>query len=116
MAFVAPASLSLRTSSAPASASSAFAGARVVASAPARAVMTMNLDTIQVRIQEEMQKAQEATAKFGKSSKEAAVAWDLVEELEAEASHMKSKQGTVDPLDKYCEDVPDADECRIYED
>jgi CP12 domain len=115
MAFITSLSVTVR---APAHsvASSQFGGARVIAAPQARAVMTMNLETIQVRIQEEMKKAQEATAKFGKSSKEAAVAWDLVEELEAEASHMKSKQGPVDPLEKYCEDVPEADECRVYED
>lgn len=75
----------------------------------------MNLDTIQTKIQEEMKKAQEATAKFGKSSKEAALAWDVVEELEAEASHMKTNAGTTDPLDKYCADEPEADECRVYD-
>lgn len=25
-------------------------------------------------------------------------------------------QGTDDPLEKYCEEVPEADECRVYED
>ncbi len=78
--------------------------------------MTMNLQSIQLQIQEEMKKAQEATAKFGKASKEAATAWDIVEELEAEASHLKAASGPVDPLEEFCEDKPEADECRIYED
>lgn len=76
----------------------------------------MNLDTIQVKIAEEMKNAQEATAKFGKTSKEAALAWDIVEELEAEASHLKANKGSEDPLDKFCEESPEADECRVYED
>lgn len=75
----------------------------------------MNLDTIQVKIAEEMKKAQEATAKFGKNSKEAATAWDVVEELEAEASHLKANKGPNDPLEKFCEDAPEADECRVYD-
>lgn len=90
---------------------SVFRGSPVMHARRARpAGMSMNLDTIQAKIQDEMKKAQEATAKFGKGSKEAALAWDAVEELEAEASHMKSKQGTQDPLDKYCEETPEADE------
>ena len=63
-----------------------------------------------------MKKAQEATVKFGKTSKEAAMAWDVVEELEAEASHLKAKNKPRDPLEEYCEDTPEADECRVYED
>jgi CP12 domain len=101
---------------APIAAVTSFRGTRVAAARRARPVaLTMNLDTIQHKIQEEMQKAQEATAKFGKSSKEAALAWDAVEELEAQASHMKAKESK-DPLEKYCEEVPEADECRMYED
>lgn len=77
--------------------------------------MVMNLDTIQGRITEEMKRAQEATQKFGKTSKEAALAWDIVEELEAEASHLKDNQETKDPLEIFCEDSPEADECRVYD-
>lgn len=39
---------------------------------------------------------------------------DVVEELEAEASHQKAKPKQ-DPLDQYCEDTPEADECRTYD-
>mmetsp|Transcript_2151 Transcript_2151/g.3272 ORF Transcript_2151/g.3272 Transcript_2151/m.3272 type:complete len:363 (-) Transcript_2151:536-1624(-) len=46
---------------------------------------------LQGQIQEEMSKARSATEKFGSSSKEAAAAWDAVEELEATLSHSKSK-------------------------
>lgn len=88
----------------------------MVAVPRARAAVMMNLDTIQTKIQEEVKKAEEATAKFGKGSKEAALAWDVVEELEAEASHIKANQGSNDPLEKYCEESPEADECRVYED
>lgn len=79
----------------------------------ARRSATIRMDSIQAKIAEEMKKAEEATAKFGKSSKEAAMAWDVVEELEQNAS--RNKAGPVDPLDKFCEDVPEADECRTYD-
>lgn len=50
------------------------------------------------------------------SAEECANAWDTVEELSANASHKKEASEKKDPLDEYCEEVPDADECRVYED
>merc|ERR1711959_60164 len=44
-----------------------------------------------------------------------AVAWDNVEEISAEISHKKAK-AKVDPLEDFCDDNPEADECRVYED
>ena len=44
-----------------------------------------------------------------------AAAWDTVEELSAAASHAKA-EGKEDPLEKFCEEDPSADECRVYED
>merc|ERR1711959_333084 len=44
-----------------------------------------------------------------------AVAWDNVEEISAEISH-KKQQGPKDPLEDFCDDNPEADECRVYED
>eukprot|EP00873_Tetraselmis_striata_P006089 jgi/Tetstr1/426353/TSEL_016665.t1 len=46
---------------------------------------------------------------------ECAPAWDVVEELSAEMAHKISKV-KADPLEEFCEDNPDADECRVYED
>lgn len=43
-----------------------------------------------------------------------ATAWDTVEELSAAASHAKEQAKSSDPLEKYCEGAPDADECRVY--
>lgn len=76
----------------------------------------MNLETIQTRIAEETKKAKEATEKHGAESKEAKVLWDVVEELEAEASHMRANTTPTDPLEEYCKEAPEADECRTYED
>jgi len=45
-----------------------------------------------------------------------ASAWDTVEELSAAASHAKDNAQKEDPLEKFCEDDPSADECRVYED
>lgn len=115
MAFVTSFSLAPRAPVAASSAITSFRGRAVAASRARPATLTMNLDTIQQRIKDEMAKAVDMTEKFGKTSKEAALAWDIVEELEAEASHMKANQGSTDPLDAYCKDVPEADECRVYD-
>jgi hypothetical protein len=50
------------------------------------------------------------------SAGECAAAWDTVEELSAEAAHKKAKKPPLDPMEEYCAEAPDADECRIYED
>jgi hypothetical protein len=46
-----------------------------------------------------------------------ATAWDTVEELSAAASHAKDTAKATnasDPLEQYCGENPDADECRVY--
>jgi hypothetical protein len=53
------------------------------------------------------------------TSEECVVAWDEVEELSAAAAHKRvatSSSASSDPLEKYCEDHPETDECRVYED
>nr|CAD1828556.1 unnamed protein product [Ananas comosus var. bracteatus] len=47
---------------------------------------------------------------------ECAAAWDEVEELSAAASHARDKLKENDPLENYCKDNPETDECRTYED
>nr|MDJ0650679.1 Calvin cycle protein CP12 [Xenococcaceae cyanobacterium MO_188.B19] len=47
---------------------------------------------------------------------ECAAAWDAVEELQAEASHQKQNNPEKSSLEQYCDNNPDAPECRVYED
>ncbi|KAK9863317.1 hypothetical protein WJX84_004916 [Apatococcus fuscideae] len=48
---------------------------------------------------------------------ECAAAWDEVEELSASAADKKTaSESKMDPLERYCEDNPETDECRVYED
>ncbi|NJK59652.1 MAG: hypothetical protein HC918_04520 [Oscillatoriales cyanobacterium SM2_1_8] len=72
-------------------------------------------ETIQEKIQEERENAREVCDVSGAGSKECAAAWDAVEELQAEASHRKQEQPK-NSLQQFCDDNPDAAECRIYED
>ncbi|WP_017651373.1 Calvin cycle protein CP12 [Fortiea contorta] len=73
------------------------------------------MSDIQEKIQDEVEQARTVCDTSGSSSAECAAAWDAVEELQAEASHQRqSKQKN--SLEKYCDDNPEADECRLYED
>lgn len=73
------------------------------------------MSDIQAKIDEERQQAREVCG-VDSDSAECAAAWDAVEELQAEAAHQKSKKPQKSSLEQYCEDNPDALECRVYED
>ncbi|NJP09073.1 MAG: hypothetical protein HC866_05935 [Leptolyngbyaceae cyanobacterium RU_5_1] len=73
------------------------------------------MSNIQQKIDEERQQARAACDINGSDSPECAAAWDVVEELQAEASHRQQVKPK-NSLERYCDDNPDADECRIYED
>ena len=73
------------------------------------------MSDIQEQIQRERESARQVCS-ADSTSPECAAAWDTVEELSAEASHQKQKAPAKSSLEKYCDDNPDALECRVYED
>jgi CP12 domain len=73
------------------------------------------MSDLQEQVQKAREEAREACAD-GTNSAECAVAWDTVEELSSEASHQKQKTPTKNSLEVYCDENPDALECRVYED
>ncbi len=73
------------------------------------------MSNIKEKIQEELKEAREVCEVSGTGSKECAAAWDAVEELQAESSHQKQSKSK-NSLEVYCDDNPDALECRLYED
>lgn len=73
------------------------------------------MSKIEEQIEQERQQAREACSTTGSDSKECAAAWDAVEELQAEASHQRSKKPKKTSLEKYCDEHPEADECRVYD-
>lgn len=73
------------------------------------------MSNITEKIEKEREQAREACDISGATSKECAAAWDAVEELQAEASHQKEVKPKTS-FEVYCDDNPDAAECRIYED
>ncbi len=72
---------------------------------------------IQELIESERDQARTVCSTSGAESGECAAAWDAVEELQAEASHQRSSTQSKpkNSLEKYCDENPSADECRIYE-
>lgn len=73
------------------------------------------MSDIQVKIQEELENARQVCDVSGAGSKECAAAWDAVEEVQAEASHQREEKPK-NSLERYCDENPDAVECRLYED
>lgn len=70
---------------------------------------------ISEKVKESIENAKEACAGDAASG-ECAAAWDEVEELSAAASHARDKAKDADPLETYCKDNPETDECRTYDD
>jgi len=67
---------------------------------------------IQAQIQEEVEEARTVCDISGSNSAECAAAWDAVGELQAEASDQRLKKKK-NSLEQYCDDNPEAIECRI---
>ena len=74
------------------------------------------MSDIQEQIQKEREAARQVCSTEGDGSQNCAAAWDTVEELSAEASHQKQNAPKKSSLEQYCDENPDALECRVYED
>ena len=71
---------------------------------------------LEEKVQQAIERARAICAEKGANSRECAVAWDEVEELQAEASHQKAdKLYQKTAFELYCEENPDALEARIYD-
>lgn len=72
-----------------------------------------------VILSEEIEKAilsaREACELYGAAAPECAAAWDIVEELQAEAAHQKSEKLAKTAFEQYVEEHPEAAEAREYD-
>lgn len=73
------------------------------------------MSDIHTKIEQEREEARTVCSTEGATSEECAAAWDAVEELQAEAAHQKEKQQPKTSFDQYCDDNPEAAECRVYD-
>ncbi|QDZ38993.1 hypothetical protein FRE64_02985 [Euhalothece natronophila Z-M001] len=74
------------------------------------------MSNIEEQIEKQRQEAREVCGEEGSDSQDCAVAWDTVEELQAEYSHQRSSKPKKTSLEQYCDENPDAAECRVYDD
>jgi hypothetical protein len=74
------------------------------------------MSNIQDQIEQERKQAREVCDLEGATSGECAAAWDAVEELQAEAAHQRQEHPQKSSFEQYCDNNPDAPECRVYED
>jgi uncharacterized protein YgiB involved in biofilm formation len=79
------------------------------------AEITQSTTDLQTQIEQERLQAREACEINGSDSGECAAAWDVVEELQAEAAHQKQKEAPKTSFEQYCDANPEADECRVYD-
>lgn len=70
---------------------------------------------LEERIQQAIEEARAICSEKGATSKECRVAWDIVEELQAESAHQKSERLEKTAFDLYCDENPDAAEARVYD-
>lgn len=73
------------------------------------------MSDIHNQIEKERAEARVVCEVNGATSGECAAAWDAVEELQAEAAHQRESEVPKTPLQQYCDDNPDALECRVYD-
>jgi hypothetical protein len=74
------------------------------------------MSNIEQQIEQERANARTVCSTEGATSGECAAAWDVVEELQAEAAHQRQDHPQKSSFEKYCDDNPDALECRVYDD
>jgi uncharacterized protein YgiB involved in biofilm formation len=74
----------------------------------------MSVEQMEQQLQEAVEQARDVCSSQGDQSPECATAWDTVEEMQAEISHRRQKSPKSN-FEQYCDDNPDASECRVYD-
>lgn len=76
---------------------------------------TAGANTLEQTIAEAIDEARQTCELNGDNSAGCAVAWDIVEELQAEKSHQKQTKQHKTSLESYCDTHPEAVECLLYD-
>ena len=66
-------------------------------------------------IEKAIEDARTICAEKGSTSRDCAAAWDIVEELQAEAAHQQAERIDKTAFEEYCEENPEAAEARMYD-
>ena len=73
------------------------------------------MSNIKEQILVEVKQARETCETSGTGSQECTIAWETVEELQSTLAHQQQDKPK-NSLEIYCDDNPEADECRLYDD
>lgn len=73
------------------------------------------LNTLEEEIIAARDRARALCSEKGVTSRECAAAWDIVEELQAEAAHQRAARLEKTHFEEYCEEYPEALEARMYD-
>jgi len=76
---------------------------------------TLNATSLEQTIFDAIAEARQTCEINGNNSAGCAVAWDIVEELQAEKAHQQQAQQHKTTLEDYCQDHPASVECLIYD-
>ncbi len=71
--------------------------------------------SLEARIHGAIAEARQACSVSGDYSSECVIAWETVEELQAERSHQQDAADAQPFFSQFCSEHPEADECRIYD-
>jgi hypothetical protein len=71
--------------------------------------------SLEQRLHDATAEARAISEQYSLESPECAAAWDIVEELHAEAAHQQVKNSDKTAFTDYCEEFPDALEARLYD-
>ncbi|MBE9050759.1 Calvin cycle protein CP12 [Nostocales cyanobacterium LEGE 11386] len=80
-----------------------------------QAAVNSGTKTLEQAILEAIVEARETCEIDGDNSAGCAVAWDIVEELQAEKAHQQQVKQRKTSLENYCDTHPEAIECLIYD-
>ncbi|MEH2251045.1 Calvin cycle protein CP12 [Nostoc sp.] len=76
---------------------------------------TAGAANIEEAITEAITEARTTCEQDGSNSADCAVAWDIVEELQAEKADQQQAKQKKTSLENYCDSHPDSVECLIYD-
>lgn len=70
---------------------------------------------LEQELQDAIRKARTTCSQTSPRSEECAVAWDIVDELQAELAHQEAKKISKTAFEEYCEEFPEAMQGRMYD-
>jgi CBS domain-containing protein len=70
---------------------------------------------LEQELEDAIQKARVTCSETSPRSEECAIAWDIVDELQAELAHQEAKRVSKTAFEEYCEEFPEAMESRMFD-